>query len=39
MYIDDKNFFNRPSTSEVEQIIKLFDEGMACARFNLSHGT
>eukprot|EP00347_Sterkiella_histriomuscorum_P014148 403361980 len=28
-----------PSTCEVEQIIKLIDEGMACARFNLSHGT
>ena len=30
---------HRPSTSETEDIIKLFDAGMACARFNFSHGT
>ena len=29
----------RPSTNETEDIIKLFDAGMACARINLSHGT
>jgi len=30
---------NRPSVSEAEDIIKLFDAGMSCARFNMSHGT
>lgn len=30
---------SRPSTSEAEDIIKLFDEGMNIARFNMSHGT
>ena len=29
----------RPSTSETESIIKLIDEGMTVARFNMSHGT
>ena len=29
----------RPSTSEAEEIIKIIDAGMACARFNFSHGT
>ena len=38
------NFFNisllyRPSSSEVDQIVKLFDAGMSMARINLSHGT
>jgi hypothetical protein len=28
-----------PSTSEVEDIVKLLDEGMTTARFNLSHGS
>jgi hypothetical protein len=28
----------RPATSEAEDIIKLFDAGMSCARFNMSHG-
>lgn len=27
-----------PSTSETEDIVKLFDAGMSCARINLSHG-
>ena len=25
--------------SETEDMVKLFDAGMACARLNLSHGT
>jgi pyruvate kinase len=29
----------RPATAEAEDIIKLFDAGMACARFNMSHGS
>ena len=29
----------RPASSEAEDIIKLFDAGMSCARLNLSHGT
>jgi hypothetical protein len=29
----------RPSSSEVDQIVKLFDAGMTMARINLSHGT
>ena len=28
-----------PSSSETEEIVKLFDAGMSCARINLSHGT
>lgn len=28
-----------PATSEVQQIVKLLDAGMAIARINLSHGT
>jgi len=28
-----------PSSEEVEDIVKLFDAGMSCARFNISHGT
>ena len=28
-----------PSSSETEDIIKLIDAGMSCARFNMSHGT
>jgi hypothetical protein len=35
----DPKTLNRPASSETEDIIKLFDAGMACARFNLSHGT
>ena len=31
------NFF-RPSSSQVDQIVKLFDAGMTMARVNLSHG-
>lgn len=27
-----------PATSETEDIVKLFDAGMSCARINLSHG-
>lgn len=30
---------HRPSSSETEDIVKLFDAGMSCARINLSHGT
>ena len=29
----------RPASSEIPDIIKLFDAGMTLARFNLSHGT
>ena len=31
--------FNRPSSAETEEIVKLFDAGMSCARINLSHGS
>ncbi len=27
-----------PASSETEDIVKLFDAGMSCARLNLSHG-
>ena len=31
--------FYRPSSSEIIEIIKVFDAGMTMARINLSHGT
>ena len=27
-----------PACSEIEQMVKLLDGGMTCARINLSHG-
>ena len=29
----------RPASSEIDQMVKLFDAGMTMARVNLSHGT
>lgn len=31
--------YYRPSSSEIIDIIKVFDAGMSMARINLSHGT
>ena len=31
--------FDRPATTEIPDIIKLFDAGMSLARFNMSHGS
>jgi pyruvate kinase len=38
-YIGHLLSYCRPASSETEEIVKLFDAGMSCARVNLSHGS